>query len=81
MPINYELMKQEHPKLKAALTRAQKKGYAEVLTACAFAISRWEVWGCWPDNWSNWQRALVDASTKHWRLTGEFVNAPRLEDL
>ncbi len=38
MPINYELAKQEGPKLKAALTRAQKKDYNAVLAACHNAL-------------------------------------------
>lgn len=81
MPINYELAKREGPQLKAALTRAQKRGYTAVLEASKKAVQRWEVWGAWPDNWSRWQRAIVDAATKHTHDTGVFVNAPRLEDL
>ena len=82
MAINYELAKTEGPKLKAELTRATKKGYTAVLHACTHAVISWEVWGAWPDNWSNWQRALDDAACKH-NHTGprEFVVAPRLEGL
>lgn len=82
MPIDYALAKVEGPKLKAELTRAEKKGFAAVLVACKHAVSRWEVWGAWPDAWSNWQRALDDAAHKHNR-TGprEYVVAPRLDSL
>jgi len=77
--INYELAKQEGPKLKAELTRAQKKGYPAVLAACKHAVTRWEVWGAWPDNWSRWQRALCDA----YLAQGGTINTycPRLEEL
>ena len=81
MPINYELAKRQGPKLKAALTRAQKRDYDSVLLACRAAVQSWEVWGAWPDNWSHWQRAICDAANKHTRDTGVFINAPRLEDL
>jgi hypothetical protein len=80
--INYELAKSQNPKLKAALTRAQKKDYAAVLQACKSAVAAWEVWGAWPDNWSTWQRALDDAAYKH-NHTGprEFIYPVRLEEL
>jgi hypothetical protein len=89
MPIDYALAKAEGPKLKAALTRAEKKGYAAVLAACRHAVSRWEVWGAWPDNWSRWQRALDDAAIKHNRTEiyewpvgmRKQVEAPRLDTL
>jgi hypothetical protein len=75
------VQKRNGPKLKAALTRAQKKGYEAVLKACTEAVREWEQWGAWPDGWSLWQRAITDAANKHTRETGKFVNAPRLEDL
>lgn len=80
--INYELARQQGPKLKAALTRAEKQGYAAVLQACREAIRAWEVWGAWPDNWSRWQRALDDAAFRH-NQTGprEYIYPPRLEAL
>jgi hypothetical protein len=82
MPIDYALAKQEGPKLKAALTRAEKKGYGAVLTACKNAVTRWTLWGAWPDDWSRWQSALDDAAFKE-RLTPGLVyrTAPRLEEL
>jgi len=79
--INYELMKQVHPKQKAALTRAKKKGFEAVKEACAKAVKEWEQVGAWPDDWSRWQRAIEDSANAHTRTTGVFVNAPRLEDL
>jgi hypothetical protein len=80
--IDYELARTEGPKLKAALTRATKKSYADVLFACTYAVSRWNVWGAWPDNWSRWQRALDDAACKHNHIgPREYVTAPRLEEL
>jgi hypothetical protein len=80
--IDYALAKKEGPKLKATLTRAIKKGnYEAVLNACRYAVSRWKVWGAWPDNWNCWQIAIIDAANEHTRKTGVFVNAPRLESL
>jgi hypothetical protein len=73
--INYQLAEQQGPKLKAALSRAEKKGYAAVLQACKDAVAVWNVWGAWPDNWSRWQRALDDAAFKNHQF------APRLEEL
>lgn len=81
MPINYELMKQIHPKQKAALTRAIKKGYPEVLSACKTAVGEWETVGAWPDDWSRWQRALGDAAFAHARLTGTQPTVFNLEEL
>lgn len=83
MAIDYALAKSEHSKLKAALTRAQKKGYNAVLATCRTAVARWDVWGAWPDNWSNWQRALDDAALKQNRENryAAQVIAPRLGEL
>lgn len=81
MAIDYARMKVSGPKLKAALTRAQKHGYAAVLAACTKAVTEWNAIGAWPDNWSHWQRALLDSAFKHQRETGVFVNVPPLETL
>jgi hypothetical protein len=81
MAINYERMQKSGPKLKAALTRAKKKGYLAILATCKEAVAEWNAIGAWPDNWSLWQRTIIDAAFEHTRNTGEFVNAPRLEDL
>ena len=79
--IDYERMQRSGPKLKAELTRAKKKGYEAVLKAAQHAVREWEAIGAWPDNWNIWQIAVVDAANKHTRETGNYVVAPRLEDL
>jgi hypothetical protein len=81
MPIDYERAKQNGPRLKAALTRAAKKGYPAVLQACKEAVVEWEAWGAWPDNWSHWQRAIGDAAFAHARQTGRQPEVFRLEEL
>lgn len=59
--IDYERMNREHPKQKAALTRALKtKDPVRVAEACIAAVRVWDEVGCWPDDWSAWQRALDD---------------------
>lgn len=59
--IDYERMQREHPKQKAALTRAVKTGDAEKVAAVIKqAIVVWNEIGAWPDDWSTWQRALDD---------------------
>ena len=75
MSIDYARMQKSGPKLKAALTRAEKKGYAFVIVACKAAVTEWNEIGAWPDNWSHWQRALDDSAFKSQLI------APRLEDL
>ena len=81
MPIDYARAKAKSPALKAALTRARKQvgsaHYPAVLAACRAAVKEWELWGAWPDNWSNWQRALDDAG----RQGGILRPVPRLETL
>lgn len=57
---DYAAMKVELPKLKAALTRAQKKGPEAVLAEVTRAFERFEVIG-YPDCWSMWERAKDDA--------------------
>ena len=80
MPYNYERAKQNGPKLKSSLTRAQKQGYTAVLAACKAVVVEWEAWGAWPDQWSTWQRALDDAAFTHSR-NGGTLTLTRLEDL
>lgn len=57
--IDYARMKREHPKLKAALTRAKNSRDPEkVILACRNAVKVWDEVGCWPDCWHTWQNAL-----------------------
>jgi hypothetical protein len=59
--IDYARMKVEHPKQKAALTRAVKTGDPEKVAAVTkAAIKVWNEIGAWPDDWARWQRALDD---------------------
>lgn len=81
MPIDYERAKRNGPGLKAALTRAEKKGYDAVVVACRAAVVEWDAWGAWPDNWSRWQRALGDAAFQHARETGKQPTIFKLEEL
>lgn len=81
MAIDYERSKKNHPKLKAALTRAQKKGYLAVVEACRAAVKEWNEWGAWPDDWSRWQRALGDAAFQYTRETRTQATILRLEEL
>lgn len=60
--IDYDRMKREWPKQKAALTRAVKSGSAEKVAAvCIAAVKVWDEVGAWPDDWSLFARALGDA--------------------
>ena len=72
--IDYARMKREHPKQKAALTRAMKAFTASggvdnsaVVKACREAVRVWDEIGCWPDDWSRWQIALNDTEPWHSR--------------
>jgi hypothetical protein len=71
MTIDYARMKKTQPKLKAALTRAIKsKDRQKVIAACTAAVTEWDEIGAWPDDWSNWQRALNDVDP--WNLRVEL---------
>ena len=60
--IDYARMQREHPKLKAALTKAVKSGDPDrVVEACRKAVTIGDELGAWPDDWSRWQRELDDA--------------------
>lgn len=59
--IDYEQAKKEMPKLKAALTRAKKKGPEAVIAAVDHAFDRFNAWGAWPDGWQAWSNARADA--------------------
>lgn len=85
MSIDYERMQKSGPKLKAALTRANRTAdnvrYVRVLVACQAAVKEWEAIGAWPDNWSLWQRTLEDAALVSERANRQHIVVPRLEDL
>ncbi len=56
-------MNKTHSQLKAQLTKAVKSGDAsKVVEACRDALQAWGEWGYWPDQWSDWDRALGDAT-------------------
>lgn len=72
MSIDYARMQREHPKQKAALTRAvnawrksDKKDNSAVVKACREAVRVWDEIGAWPDDWSRWQNALNDSEPWH----------------
>ena len=73
--IDYARMQKVYPKQKSALTRAMKKGYPAVVSACIAAVQEWDSIGAWPDGWSSWQRALDDAALQ------AHVTPPMLEEL
>lgn len=59
--IDYDRMKREWPKQKAALARAVKTGSAEKVAAvCITAVKVWDEVGAWPDDYTLFQRALDD---------------------
>lgn len=60
--IDYATMKRLRPVQKSALTRAIRTNNPEKIAAvCRAAVKAWDECGAWPDDWSNWQRALDDA--------------------
>jgi len=64
--IDYARMKRVRSQQKAALTRAIKSKDGEKITAvCRAAVREWNAIGAWPDDWSNWQRALNDVTPWH----------------
>jgi hypothetical protein len=61
-PIDYDRMRRNRRKQKAALTRAvNSRDPEKIARACKAAVAEWNACGAWPDDWSNWQRALDDA--------------------
>lgn len=72
--IDYDRMKREWPKQKAALTRAIKTGSAEKVAAvCIAAVKVWDEVGAWPDDYHSFQRALDDALPWRHRVSLEDV--------
>lgn len=60
--IDYARVKREHPKHKAALTRAKNSGSPlKVLAAVEKAYDAFDTWGAWPDDWAAWRVAAWDA--------------------
>jgi hypothetical protein len=73
-PIDYDRMKRVRRGQRAALTRARNSGDRDkMIETCAKAVREWDEIGCWPDDWSAWQRALDDVFP--------VFCGPRLEDL
>lgn len=59
--IDYERMRREWPKQKAALTRAVKTGSPEKVAAvCIAAVKVWDEVGAWPDDYTLFERSLND---------------------
>ena len=59
--IDYDRMKREWPKQKAALARAVKTGSAEKVAAvCITAVKVWDEVGAWPDDYTLFERSLND---------------------
>lgn len=73
--IDYERADKEHPKQKAALTRAMnawKKNpdfahRKRVVEVVAKAVKEWDEWNAWPDDWHRWNIAYQD-------VTGTFYD-------
>jgi hypothetical protein len=60
--VDYQALNRMVRRQRAALTRAVNSGDPErVVIACRDAVREWDQPGClWPDDWSQWQRALDD---------------------
>jgi len=56
----FTLTNEELKKLKAALTRAKRKGPEAIRAECMKAKAIFQEKG-WPDCWSNWERTASDA--------------------
>jgi hypothetical protein len=75
--IDYARAKREGPKLKAALTRAINSGEPlKVEAACRAAVTAWDAWGAWPDNWHRWNIALGDAAHAQRMAADPFASSP-----
>lgn len=59
---DYILTQKEYKALKAALTRAKKKGPDAIIAECNRALAIFEIRG-YPDSWHDWERAKGDAET------------------
>ncbi len=60
--IDYARMSREYPRVKGALTRAQKSGDpTKVVAAVERFIALSDDVGCMPDDWHRWRNALEDS--------------------
>jgi hypothetical protein len=66
-PVDYAKLNKMVRRQRAALTRAKNSGDLDKLvTTIRAAVNEWNEPGAmWPDDWSNWQRALDDALPFH----------------
>ena len=77
---DYDAMRRAHSRQKAALTRAVRTGDANTIrNTCRDAVRAWNA-TAWPDDWSNWQRALNDA--EQWpNITADIADLDRIGTL
>lgn len=67
--IDYERMNREYPKVKAALTRAERSGDPlKVRAAVARFVTLSDECGAMPDDWARFRNALEDAF-REWSRT------------
>ena len=72
--IDYDRMRREWPKQKAALTRAVKTGSPEKVAAvCIAAVKVWDEVGAWPDDYSLFERSLNDLLPWHSQVSLDDV--------
>lgn len=64
MSIDYDALRREWPRMKAALTRAENSGDPhQVIAVCERTLARFDEIG-WPDDWARFERAKRDAEFK-----------------
>lgn len=60
--IDYQRLTDLRRAQRMTLSNAINSGDANRIAAvCKAAVAEWNDLGAWPDDWSNWQRALNDA--------------------
>ena len=81
LPKREYISNEEYRKQKAALTRAINSGDPrKVLATVEKAVEDWRT-KVWPDDWSRWNNALIDAAMKakhqddDWELSEELFAA------
>lgn len=74
------LSQDEHRRLTAKLTRAERSGQPlKVLAAVEDALMSWSG-KAWPDQWSRWARALEDAySARRRECPDDLITQPELQ--